>query len=140
MISVYVTYIAMQVVMPLNTPQVHTHQFAVCYMVPTFNGVELFAVECHQTSTLRKLSTHSDNRCISSYIKWFAEVGQRQNWCCSQLQLQQFKRLLLSIAPDKFTYARQQVRDRCSYTCKRLYEPVVVVCKTQELLYTLYVV
>ena len=139
MISVYVTYVAMQVVTPLHTPQVHTHQITVCYMVPTFSGGEFFAVECHRTSTLHKLSTHSNNRCISGYIKWFAKVRQCQNWCFSQLQLQQFKHLLLSIAPDKFTRARQQVRDRCSNTCKRLYEPVVVVCKAQELLYTLYV-
>ena len=137
MISVYVTYIAMQVVMPLHTPQVHTHKFTVGYMVSTFSGGELFAVEHHRMSTLCKLSTHRDNICISGYIKWLAEVGQRQNWRCSQLQLQQFKRLLLSIAPDKFTCARQQVQDRCSNTCKRLYEPVVVVCKAQELLYTL---
>ena len=124
---------------PLHTPQVHTHKFMVCYMIPTLSGGELLTVERHRTSTLCKLSTHSDNRCISGYIKRLAKVWQRQDWRCSQLQLQQFKRLLLSIAPDKLTYARQKVQDRCSNTCKRLYEPVVVVCKTQELLYTLYV-
>ena len=85
MISVYVTYIAMQVVTPLHTPQIHTHQFTVCYMVPTFSGGELFTVERHRTSTLCKLSTHSDNRCISGNIKRLAEVRQRQDWRCSQL-------------------------------------------------------
>ena len=85
MISVYVTYIAMQVVTPLHTPQIHTHQFTVCYMVSTFSGGELFTVERHRTSTLCKLSTHSDNRCISGDIKRLAEVRQRQDWRCSQL-------------------------------------------------------
>ena len=85
MISVYVTYIAMQVVMPLHTPQMHTHQFMVCYVVPTFSRGELVTVERHRMSTLCKLSTHSDNRCISGSIKRLAEVRQRQDWRCSQL-------------------------------------------------------
>ena len=115
--------------MPFYTPQVHTHKFLVYYMIHTLSGGEILAVDRYRTSTLCKLSTHSNNKCISSYIKLFAEVGQCQNWCCSQLQLQQFKCLLLSIAPDKFTCVRQQVWDRCSYTCKRLYEPVLIVRK-----------
>ena len=53
MISVYITYIAMQVVTPLHTPQVHTHKFTVCHMIPTLSGGELFAVERHRASTLR---------------------------------------------------------------------------------------
>ena len=87
MISVYITYVAMQVVTPLRTPQLHTHQSTVCYMIPTVNGGELFAVECHRMSTLSKLFIHSDNSCINGYIKRLAKVRQRQNWHCSQLQL-----------------------------------------------------
>ena len=90
----------MQVVMLLHTPQVLTHQFTVCYMIPTFSGGEIFAVERHRTSTLQKLSTYNNNRCISGYIKRIAKVRQRQYWHCGQLQLQQLKRLLLSIATD----------------------------------------
>ena len=86
MISVYVTCIAVQVVTPLHTPQVHTHQFTVGYMVSTFSGGELFAVEHHRISTLRKLSTHSDYRCISGYVKMLAKVRQRQYMCCCQPQ------------------------------------------------------
>ena len=88
MISVDVTHIAMQVVPPLHTTKVHTHEFSVYYMVSTLSGGELLAVECHWTSTLRYLSTHSNNRSISGHIKWLTEVRQRQYWCCSQLLLQ----------------------------------------------------
>ena len=100
MISVYITYIAMQVVTPIYAPQVHTHQFTVSHMVSTFSGGELFAVECHRTSPLRKISTHSNNRCISGYVERLAKVRQCQYWHCGQLQLQQLKRLLLSITTD----------------------------------------
>ena len=81
MISVYVTHIAMQVVPPLHTTKVHTHEFTIGYMATTLSGGELLAVEHHRTSTLRQLSTHSNNRSISSDIEWLSEVGQRQYWC-----------------------------------------------------------
>ena len=81
MISVYVTHIAMQVVPPLHATKVHTHEFVIGYMVTTLSGGELLAVECHRTSMLRQLSTHSNNRCISSHIEELTEVRQRQYWC-----------------------------------------------------------
>ena len=85
MVSVDVTHVAMQVVPPLHTTKVHTHEFAIGYMVMTLSGCELFAVEFHRTSTLRQLSTHSSNKSISVHIEWLSEVRQRQYWCCSQL-------------------------------------------------------
>ena len=88
MISVYMTYIAMQVMPPLHATKVHTHEFAIGYMVTTLSGGELLAVECHRTPTLRQLSTHSDNRSIGGYIERLSEVRQHQYWCCSQLLLQ----------------------------------------------------
>ena len=52
MISVNVTHIAMQVVPPLHTTKVHTHEFSVGYMVATLSAGKLLAVECHRMSTL----------------------------------------------------------------------------------------
>ena len=89
MISVDVTHVAMQVMPPLHTTKVHTHEFSVGYMVSTCSGGEILAVECHRTSTLQQLSTHSNNRCISGHIKWLTEVRQRKYWCCGQLLFQQ---------------------------------------------------
>ena len=83
MISVDVTHIAMQVVPPLHTTKVHTHEFSVGYMVVTLSGGELLAVERHRPSTLQQLSTHSNNRSISGYIERLSEVRQCQYWCCS---------------------------------------------------------
>ena len=74
MISVYMTHIAMQVVPPLHTTKVYTHEFAISYMVTTLSGGELLAVERHRTSTLRQLSTHSNNRGISGDIERLREV------------------------------------------------------------------
>ena len=88
MISVYVAYVAMQVMPPLHKTKVHTHEFPVGYMVTTLSVGELLTVERHWTSTLGKLSTHSNNRSISSHIEWPSEVRQRQYWCCGQLLLQ----------------------------------------------------
>ena len=78
MICVYVAHIAVQVMPPLHTTKVHTHEFAISYMVMTLSGGELLAVERHRTSTLRQLSTHSNNRSISGYIEWLSEVRQCQ--------------------------------------------------------------
>ena len=80
-VSVYMADVAMQIVPPLHTTKVYTHEFAVGHMVTTLSGGELLAVERHRTSTLRQLSTHSDNRSISGDIEWLSEVRQRQNWC-----------------------------------------------------------
>ena len=88
MISVYVAHVAMQVIPPLHITKVHTHEFAISYMVTNLSGGELLAVERHKMSTLRQLSTHSNNRSISGHIKRLREVRQRQYWCCSQLLLQ----------------------------------------------------
>ena len=86
MISVDVTHIAMQVVPPLHTTKVHTHELAIGYMVTTLSGGELLAVERHRTSTLRQLSTHSNNRSISGHIERLTEVGQCQVlWSTSAL-------------------------------------------------------
>ena len=85
MISVYVAHVAMQVMPPLHTTKVHTHEFTIGYMLTTLRGGELLTVERHRTSTLRQLSTHSDNRSISGDIERLYEVRQRQYWCCSQL-------------------------------------------------------
>ena len=63
MVSVDVTHIAIQVVPPLHTTKVHTHEFLVGYMVLTLSGymvltlsgymvLTLLAVERHRTSTL----------------------------------------------------------------------------------------
>ena len=81
MISVDVAHIAMQVMPSLHTSKVHTHEFAIGYMVTTLSGGELLAVERHRTSTLRQLSTHSNNRSISGNIIWLTEVKQWQYWC-----------------------------------------------------------
>ena len=83
MISVYVVHIAMQIMPPLHTTKVHTHEFAIGFMVTTLSRGELLAVECHRMSTLRQLSTHCSNRGISGDIKRLSEVRQRQYWCCS---------------------------------------------------------
>ena len=64
MISVYVAHIAVQVMPPLHTTKVHTHEFTIGYMVTTLSGGELLAVECHRTSMLRQLSTHSNHLAI----------------------------------------------------------------------------
>ena len=88
MISVYVAHIAMLVMPPLHTTKVHTHELPVGYMVTTLSGGELLTVECHWTSTLRQLSTHSNNRSIGGCIERLSEIRQRQYWCCSQLLLQ----------------------------------------------------
>ena len=69
MISVYMADIAMQVMSPLLTTKVYTHEFMIGYMVMTLSGGELLAVERHRTSTLRQLSTHSNNRSISGDIE-----------------------------------------------------------------------
>ena len=68
MISVDVTHIAMQVMPPLHTPKVHTHEFSVGYMVSTLSGGEFLAVERLRMSMLQQLSTHSNNRSISGLI------------------------------------------------------------------------
>ena len=81
MISVDVAHVAMQVMPPLHATKVHTHEFAIGHMVSTLSGGELLAVERHGTSTLRQLSTHSNNRDISGDIEWLSEVRQRQYWC-----------------------------------------------------------
>ena len=44
MISVDITHVAMQVMPPLHTTKVHTHEFSVGYMVVTLSGGELLAV------------------------------------------------------------------------------------------------
>ena len=69
MISVYMANVTVQVVPPLHTTKVYTHEFAIGYMVATLSGGELLAVERHRTSTLRQLSTHSNNRSISGDIE-----------------------------------------------------------------------
>ena len=81
MISVYMADVAMQVMPPLHTTKVYTHEFAVGYMVATLSGGELLAVECHRMSMLQQLSTHSNNRSISGHIEWLSEVRQCQYWC-----------------------------------------------------------
>ena len=81
MISVYMADVAVQVMPPLHTTKVYTHEFAISYMVTTLSGGELLAVECHRTSTLRQLSTHSNNRGISGDTEWLSEVRQCQYWC-----------------------------------------------------------
>ena len=81
MICVYMADVTMQVMPPLHTTKVYTHEFAIGYMVTILSGVELLAVEHHRTSTLRQLSTHSNNRGISGDIEWLSEVRQRQYWC-----------------------------------------------------------
>ena len=88
MISVYVADIAVQVMPPLPTTKVHTHEFAISYMVATLSGGELLAVDHHRTSTLKQLSTQSNNRSISGHIEWLSEVRQRQYRYCSQPLLQ----------------------------------------------------
>ena len=109
MIGVNMTYVAMQVVPPLHTTKVHTHEFSVGYMVSTLSGGKLLAVEYHRMSMLQQFSTHSSNSSISGHIKWLTEVRQHQYWCCSQFLVQLLERLLLLIAPDKLMQARQQV-------------------------------
>ena len=81
MISVYIANVAVQVMPPLHTTKVYTHEFMIGYKVTTLSGGELLAVECRRTSKLRQLSTHSNNRGISNDIKWLSEVRQRQYWC-----------------------------------------------------------
>ena len=81
MISVYVAHVGMQVMLLLHTTKVHTHEFTIGYMITTLSGGELLAVERHRASTLRQLSTHSNNRSISGDIEWLSEVRQRQYWC-----------------------------------------------------------
>ena len=88
MISVYMADVAMQVMPPLYTTKVYTHEFAIGYMVTTLSGGELLAVEHHRTSMLRQISTYSNNRSISGYIKQLTKVRQYQYWCCSQRLLQ----------------------------------------------------
>ena len=88
MISVYMAHVAMQVMPPLHTTKVHTHELTIGYMVTTLSGGELLAVERHRTSMLRQLSAHSNNRSISGDIERLSEVRQCQYWCCSQLLLQ----------------------------------------------------
>ena len=88
MISVYMADVAMQVMAPFHTIKVYTHEFMIGYKVTTLSGGELLAVECHRTSMLRQLSTHSNNRSISGDIERLSEVRQHQYWCCSYLLLQ----------------------------------------------------
>ena len=78
MISVYVAHIAMQLMPPLHTTKVYTHEFPVGYIITTLSGGDLLAIECHWTSTLRELFTHGNNRSISGYIEWLTEVRQHQ--------------------------------------------------------------
>ena len=73
MISVYMTDVAMQVMPPLHATKVYTHEFTISYMVTTLSGGEFLAVERHRTSTLRQLSTHSNNRSISGDIERLSE-------------------------------------------------------------------
>ena len=81
MISVYKANVAVQVMTPLHTTKVYTHEIAIGYMVATLSGGELLAVERHRMSTLRQLSTHSNSRGISGDIERLSEVRQRQYWC-----------------------------------------------------------
>ena len=81
MISVYMADVAMHVMPPLHTTKVHTHEFTIGYMVTPLGGGEILAVVRHRTSTLRQISTHSNNRSISGDIKRLSEVRQRQYWC-----------------------------------------------------------
>ena len=57
MISVYVADVAMQVMPPLHTTKVHTHEFAIGYMVTTLSGGELLAVERHSESLVQASGT-----------------------------------------------------------------------------------
>ena len=75
-VSIHMTDIPMQVVPPVHTRQTHSHQLPVGYMITAFSGGELLAVECHWTSSLRKLSTHSNNRSITGQVKWLFKVWQ----------------------------------------------------------------
>ena len=109
MVSRNITYIAMQIVMPLHTPQLNTHQFTVSYMISTLSKGELLTVEHHRMSTLCQLSTQSNNRYISSSNKGLTKVRQRQNWSCCQLHFQQLNCFPLSITLNKLMLARQQV-------------------------------
>ena len=70
------TDIPMQVVPPLHTCQIHSHQLPVSYMIMAFSGGELLTVERHWASSLGKLSTHSNNRGISGQVKQLFEVRQ----------------------------------------------------------------
>ena len=74
------TDIPMQVVPPLHTCQIHSHQLPVGYMITAFSGGELLTVERHWASSLRKLSTHSNNQGITGQVKWLFKVQQRKYW------------------------------------------------------------
>ena len=52
MISVDVTHIATQVMPPLHTPKIYTHELSVNYMIPSLSGGEAFTVEHHRTTML----------------------------------------------------------------------------------------
>ena len=77
MVSIHMTDITVQVVPPLHTCQIHSHQLPVCYMISTFSRGELLTVKRHRTSILGELTTHSNNRGIASQVKWLFEVRQR---------------------------------------------------------------
>ena len=69
------TYIAMQVIPLLHAPQVDTYKLTVSYMISTLSWGEFLAVEHHRESMLGQLSTYSNNRCISGYIKGCSKSG-----------------------------------------------------------------
>ena len=136
MISIYITYITMQIRLPLHTCQVDCHKFTTSYMVSGLCGGEHLAIECHSMPSLWELTTHSHHRSIARQVERLLKVGQSQHksWCWFQLQW--LKCSLLFIPPHKFILARQQVADRCSNLCKVGYKPIIVVGKTQKLLKT----
>ena len=76
MVSVHMADIPMQAVPPLHTCQIHSHRLPVGYMIMAFSGGELLTVECHWASSLRKLSTHSNNRGITGQVERLFKVWQ----------------------------------------------------------------
>ena len=76
MISVYCTFVPMEVLPPLHTGLINDQQFSVSNMVPSFIRGELFAIESYWLSILQQLSPYSYITIICSQInpEWFGVV------------------------------------------------------------------
>ena len=125
--------------MPLHTSLEDSHEFPVRNMVPGFCGGEFLAEEYHRSLLLRQLCTQTHHRCITVHLEWLAEVRQLQHRCRSQLGFQLLKSTLLLLPPHKRPFNQQQIANRRCNSQEMRYKAIIVICKSEKLLHTLYI-
>ena len=125
--------------MPLHTSLEDGHEFPIRDMVPSFCGGEFLAEERHRALFLQQLCTQTHHRCITVHLEWLAEVRQLQHRCQSQLGFQLLKSTLLLLPPHKRPFNQHQIANRHHKNCKMWDKAIIIICKSEKLLHTLYI-